>query len=262
MFRIKSLCVHEHYGRAQSVPVLGLGNLVTLNFKYVLHCCLQLWFSALWNLQRSINTAQVFFLFIYSTVEMPFIFIPPGGRHVKSKQDEWINQVCCCCLWIIYCIYQNVGFPLNLFFHVAVCLLPGFCESVPCSFWTHLFCKLDFSSPLIFFHNWQKNWSKCLRESEKGYSDLASCADITQCDSASVLDDRWLLNGSGLFLAWLGQTRAGSGPNQGQNPGQLYSAWFAMTGGQGDSMADISLAGFCFCTHKNSHTEAVHDISC
>lgn len=30
MFRIKSVCVHEHYGRAQSVPVLGLGNLVTL----------------------------------------------------------------------------------------------------------------------------------------------------------------------------------------------------------------------------------------
>src|SRR4029434_5332482 len=30
MFRIKSVCVHEHYGHAQSVPVLGPGNLVTL----------------------------------------------------------------------------------------------------------------------------------------------------------------------------------------------------------------------------------------
>ena len=25
MFRIKSVCVHEHYGHAQSVPVLGSG---------------------------------------------------------------------------------------------------------------------------------------------------------------------------------------------------------------------------------------------
>src|SRR4029434_6035891 len=32
LFRIKSVCVHEHYGRAQSVPVLGLGNLVTLSY--------------------------------------------------------------------------------------------------------------------------------------------------------------------------------------------------------------------------------------
>ena len=31
MFTLKSVCVHEHYGHVQSVPVLAPGNLVTLD---------------------------------------------------------------------------------------------------------------------------------------------------------------------------------------------------------------------------------------